>query len=444
MALDLDEAALNGAFERLASEQDEVRRRQEQEEEQARVRHEHAKMTTEELRGLGQAYKVNHGATMAAWGGKSASDAMAPMAAPGDLPSTFVAGFHDEGAVRQMPYRELAGTGMTVSALGFGASALAGVFHDVTEDECIQVVHQTLKAGVNVIDSAPWYGQGKSETMLGLALKDVPRAAYYVNTKVGRYLPEIDAMFDFSSERVTRSVDESLQRLQLDYIDTIQIHDLEFAPNLDIIVEQTLPALDRLRAAGKVRKVGITGYALAPLLQVLERSKVKIDVVLSYSRMTLLDTSLSHELLPLLEAKKIGLINAAPTGMGLLTPQGPPAWHPASAQSKEHARSVVDFCSARGVSVAKLALKTSLRDPRLPTTLISFAKLPHMEENLTSAREPLTDKESQCLQEMYAAEVLSQDAKMHWEGVEVAKYWEKLGKKLIIDKLYSQAAPAST
>jgi hypothetical protein len=105
MALDLDEAALNGAFERLASEQDEVRRRQEQEEEQARVRHEHAKMTTEELRGLGQAYKVNHGATMAAWGGKSASDAMAPMAAPGDLPSTFVAGFHDEGAVRQMPYR---------------------------------------------------------------------------------------------------------------------------------------------------------------------------------------------------------------------------------------------------------------------------------------------------------------------------------------------------
>jgi len=241
------------------------------------------------------------------------------------VPPTFVEGFHDADAVGRMQYRELGDTGMVVSALGFGASALAGVFHEVAEDECVAVVRETLKAGVNVIDSAPWYGHGKSESVLGVALKGVPRQAYYLNTKVGRYLPEIEGMFDFSAERVTRSVHESLERLQLDYIDTIQIHDLEFAPSTDVIVSQTLPALDRLRKEGKVRKVGITGYALAPLLDVLQRSTVKIDIVLSYSRMTLFDTSLVHHLLPTLEASRVGLINAAPTGMGLLTPQVP--WH---------------------------------------------------------------------------------------------------------------------
>ena len=71
----------------------------------------------------------------------------------------------------------------------------------------------------------------------------------------------------------------------------------------------------------QVRKIGITGYALAPILEVLQRSSVKIDVVLSYARMTLLDCSLARHLLPLLEERNIGLVNAAPTGMALLTPQ---------------------------------------------------------------------------------------------------------------------------
>ena len=352
-------------------------------------------------------------------------------------PPTFVEGFHDAAAVRRMPYRALGSTGMVVSALGFGASALAGVFHEVEEEECIQVVHQTLKAGVNVIDSAPWYGHGKSETVLGLALKDVPRHAYYLNTKVGRYQPEVDAMFDFSAARVTRSVNESLQRLQLDYIDTIQVHDLEFAPSLDIIVSETLPALDRLRSAGKVRQIGITGYALGPLAEVLRRATVKIDVVLSYSRMTLLDTSLARDLLPDIETRQLGLINAAPTGMGLLTPQGPPSWHPAGEAIRSAALRVREMCAARGVSVARLALKTSLADARLPTTLISYAKLAHMEENLAAAREALTQDETACLAELHASGALSRDPQMHWEGIEVARYWEAVGKKLLTLKLYA-------
>lgn len=110
-----------------------------------------------------------------------------------------------------------------MSILGFGASALGGVFHDVTEEECISVVHAALKAGINVIDTAPWYGQGRSEEMLGKALKGVPREAYMLNTKVGRYEQEVENMFDYSAVRMERSVDESLARMGVDFIDCIQV-----------------------------------------------------------------------------------------------------------------------------------------------------------------------------------------------------------------------------
>jgi L-galactose dehydrogenase len=119
--------------------------------------------------------------------------------------------------------RKLGSTGREVSVLGFGASALGGVFHDVTDEECIAVVHTALKSGINVIDTAPWYGQGRSEEMLGKALKGIPREAYMLNTKVGRYEQEVENMFDFSAERITRSVDESLARMGVDYIDCIQV-----------------------------------------------------------------------------------------------------------------------------------------------------------------------------------------------------------------------------
>jgi hypothetical protein len=99
---------------------------------------------------------------------------------------------------------------------------------------------------VNLLDTAPWYGYGESERILGRCLRaaGVPRGAYYLSTKVGRYLPDLLEQFDFTYARTLRSVDESLARLQVDYIDTVQVHDPEFAPSLDIILSETLPALE--------------------------------------------------------------------------------------------------------------------------------------------------------------------------------------------------------
>jgi L-galactose dehydrogenase len=166
------------------------------------------------------------------------------------LPSTFVEGFHDEEAVRAMTYRKLGDTGMTVSVLSLGASSLGGVFRGVDGDVCVDVVVQAVRSGINLIDTAPWYGQGKSERVLGRALKQVPREAVYVTTKVGRYEKEEERMFDFSARRVTRSVYESLERLGVTYIDCIQVimkHSKEEGLVVDALVTSVLAARSKSR-----------------------------------------------------------------------------------------------------------------------------------------------------------------------------------------------------
>jgi aryl-alcohol dehydrogenase-like predicted oxidoreductase len=139
-----------------------------------------------------------------------------------EFPATFVEGFHDKEAVSRMRYRPLGRTGMVVSILSLGASSLGSVFRATNDEEAVGVVQTAVRKGINFIDTAAWYGHGKSETILGKALAGIPRESYYIATKACRYLPEADKMFDFSAERTLRSIDESLERLQLDYVDLMQ------------------------------------------------------------------------------------------------------------------------------------------------------------------------------------------------------------------------------
>lgn len=141
------------------------------------------------------------------------------------LPETFVQGFHDELSVRKMTYRPLGTTGRSVSILSFGASSIGSVFRETNDEESIAVVRHALKSGINLIDTAAWYGFGKSERILGKALKGIPRDAYYIHSKCGRYEHEVMSMINFTAERTLASVDESLERLGLDYLDCMQIHD---------------------------------------------------------------------------------------------------------------------------------------------------------------------------------------------------------------------------
>lgn len=268
-----------------------------------------------------------------------------------------------------MEYRELGKTGLQVSGLGLGCSPFGGVFGDTDFNECKRCLDTALDLGVNILDCSPYYGLTRAETMLGQTLRGVPREQFLISTKVGRY-GATEAAFDFSPGRVTQSVDESLGRLGLDYVDFILCHDIEFT-DLQQIVDETLPALNEVVRAGKARYVGITGLPLKVFREVL--SQAQVDVILSYCHFSLNDDTLAG-LIPELEAAGVGIFSASPFSMGLLTQTGPPEWHPAPAELKAACSKAAAYCAARGVTIEKLAVQFSLSQPRISTTFLGASK----------------------------------------------------------------------
>jgi L-galactose dehydrogenase len=283
-----------------------------------------------------------------------------------------------------MLYRSLGQTGLKVSTLSFGASSLGGVFHEVDEADSIRAVHVSLERGINFIDVSPFYGQTKAETVLGKALKSIARDRFILATKVGRYGHAMKD-FDFSASRVTASVDESLKRLNVDHVDLIQAHDIEFG-DLSQVIGETIPALRKLQKAGKARFVGVTGLPLTALRTVVEATP--IDTILSYCHHELNDTALT-ELVPVLKKHRVGIINASPLGMGLLSNRGTPNWHPAPEAVKETCASAAAHCRVRGASIEKLAVQYSLTNPDIATTLVGSANPKEMEQNISWATEPI-------------------------------------------------------
>src|SRR5207244_10026365 len=229
--------------------------------------------------------------------------------------------------------------------------------------------------GINFIDVSPYYGLTKAETMLGKALSTLPRDRFILARKVGRYGAED---FDFSAARVTASVDESLRRLQVDHIDLIQCHDIEFGSR-DQVRHETLPALRKVREQGKARFIGITGYPLKIFRTVLDQTDV--DTILSYCRYSLNDTAL-ETLIPYLQQKEVGIINASPLSMGLLTQRGAPDWHPAPEPLKAACVKAAAHCRSKGVDIAQLALQFSLSHPAIATTLVGTASPENLKKNV--------------------------------------------------------------
>mmetsp|Transcript_34547 Transcript_34547/g.88384 ORF Transcript_34547/g.88384 Transcript_34547/m.88384 type:complete len:364 (-) Transcript_34547:263-1354(-) len=284
-----------------------------------------------------------------------------------------------------IPRRPLGNTGLDVSVLGFGASPLGSVFQEIDEDEGVASVHEAVRLGVNFFDTSPFYGITRSEKVLGRALKDIPREKVVLSTKVGRYGQE---EFDFSAARVTASVTESLQRLNVEYIDIIQCHDIEFG-DLDQVVSETLPALQKLKEKGLVRHIGITGLPLKIFKYVIDRVPPgTVDVVLSYCHYSLNDQSML-DLLPYLKERNIGVINASPLSMGLLTPQGPPSWHPAPDAVQQAAKAAAELCASAGVNLAKLAIMDSMRNPEIATHLVGMCTREQVALNVQTALQAL-------------------------------------------------------
>lgn len=289
-----------------------------------------------------------------------------------------------------MQYRRLGRTGLKVSVLSFGASALGGVFRDVDETAAIRAVHAALDCGINYFDVAPAYGGTRSETVLGKALRGVARDRYFLSTKVGKYTdPDHYGRdtLDYSRTRIRTSLDESAARLGVDYFDIIHLHDIEYQrrTQTENALSTGLAAVQELKKEGRI---GAVSFGIYPL-DLWERifRGCDIDAALVHNHYCLNDTTLL-DLLPLARAKDIGLINASPFGSGLLTDRGPADWHPATRADREIFRIAANFCREAGTSIGQLALQFSSQHPEIPTTLFSSASADSVTRNVQWAESP--------------------------------------------------------
>ncbi|MDR2038229.1 MAG: aldo/keto reductase [Bacteroidales bacterium] len=289
-----------------------------------------------------------------------------------------------------MEYREIGKTGMRVSNLSFGASSLGGVFHSFREKDGIAAVHTAVDHGINFIDVSPYYGHYKAETVLGKALKDIGRDRYYLSTKVGRYGNDGVNIWDYSAKRSFESVYESMERLHVSYIDLVNVHDIEFA-DLDLVCRETLPALVELRNNGIVNHVGITNLTLRHFKYVIDHvPQGTVDSILSFCHYCLNDDALT-DYLDYFEEHGIGVINASPFSMGLLTEKGAPEWHPAPGPLRDICRKAVEYCISKGRSIDQLAVKYAVSNPRIATTLFSTTRPEAVLQNIRWVEEPLDE-----------------------------------------------------
>lgn len=284
-----------------------------------------------------------------------------------------------------MKYHPLGRTGIEVPELAFGAASLGSIYFDVSQDEANGAVAVALENGINYFDVAPYYGMTTAETALGKALSGLDRSTFHIATKVGRYG---DSDWDFSADATRRSIEASLKRLGTDYIDVIQCHDIEYGDRRQLL-EEALPTLRRLKEEGVVRNIGITGY----LLDVVEEIALEqeVDTVMAYCTYTLQDRRLGPVARRLSEAG-IGVLNASPLGMGLLTERGAPDWHPGNERVIELANAAARYCKAMGSDISELAIKFALstaRDFEIATTVVGTARAANVLRNIEWANEEI-------------------------------------------------------
>ncbi len=282
-----------------------------------------------------------------------------------------------------METRKLGNTDLELPVVGFGASSLGQEFRQVRLDEALKSVHVALDLGMNFIDTSPFYGRGMSEVMLGIALRDVPRDSYTLCSKLGRYDLQ---HFDFSAKRVAESIDVSLHRIGVDHLDIVLCHDIEFVP-MQQIVDETIPAIQKIRDAGKVRYIGFSGYPQKIFKFIIDQ--IGVDCVLSYNQYTLQNTRFADETVPYLKEKGVGAMNAGPFSARLLTNAPLPAWLKEPEEVKAAAREAAALCESRGVDIAQLALQFSIANPDMATCIAGSANPDNIRKWADWAAKPL-------------------------------------------------------
>jgi D-threo-aldose 1-dehydrogenase len=282
---------------------------------------------------------------------------------------------------------KLGATAVRVTRLGLGCAPLANLYEASSDAQAIATVDAAWDAGIRFFDTAPLYGHGLSERRLGAALRRRERGSYVLASKVGRLLrpgvdpttvfadvPAVRPVFDFSYDGALRSIEESLERLGLDRLDVVHVHDPD--EHEAEATSGAFRALRRLRDEGVIGAVGAGMNQSAMLTRFVERGLV--DCVLIAGRLSLLDDSARRDLLPAAQRHGVAVIAAGVFNSGLLAAPRPGATYdyaPAAPALIEHARRLEAICARFGVSLRAAALQLPTRHPAV-TCVLAGARSP--------------------------------------------------------------------
>lgn len=298
-----------------------------------------------------------------------------------------------------LPAQPLTRSGLPVTALGFGAATLGGLYQAMSDEEAQAVLQAAWDAGIRYYDTAPHYGVGLSEERLGRFLADKPRASYVLSTKVGRLLvdhqgpasevegvegfhgtPGRDRVRDYSADGVRRSLDESLARLGVDRVDIVFVHDPD--EHVDQAVAEAFPALAALRDQGVVGAVGVGMNQVAVPLRFVRETDV--DCLIAAGRYTLLDAEAGRELLPLCLERGVDVVGAGVFNSGLLAVPDDRAtfdYGAAPGDLVRRARRIAEVCAGYGVALPVAALAFVRAHPAVRTVLAGMRTPDEVRQN---------------------------------------------------------------
>ncbi|MEU5322509.1 aldo/keto reductase [Streptomyces sp. NPDC021056] len=277
-------------------------------------------------------------------------------------------------------------TPRTPSGLGFGAAGIGNLFTEVTDEQAYEAVSAAWQRGIRYYDTAPHYGIGLSERRLGAALREHPREEYTISTKVGRRLEPwagggddladgfaVPAthrrVWDFTEDGIRRTLDASLERLGLDRVDVVYLHDPD--DHAEAAFREGYPALEKLRSEGVVGAIG-AGMNQTEMLTRFVRD-TDVDVVLCAGRYTLLDHSALTDLLPAAAARGTSVVVGGAFNSGLLADPRPGAtYNYASAPPEllDRALRLKSVAERHGITLRAAALAFCAAHPAVTSVLV--------------------------------------------------------------------------
>jgi len=308
--------------------------------------------------------------------------------------------------------RQVGGTSLSVPVFGYGSAHLGELYGLVDETDATATVDAAWDAGVRLFDSAPWYGLGLAEHRLGHALRRRQRSEYVLTTKVGRVLErpfdpsgfksgtwtgglKFEHRFDYRYDAIMRSYEDSLQRLSINTVDALIIHDLdeiyhreEFGYRKRDLVNSGIKALEELKRRGDIKAIGMGINTRAALEQVAPI--VDLDFVLVAMPYTLLDQVSLHTGMAECVRRGVSVVIGAPFASGILvTGSGSTSkygYANAAPEMQQKVRGIEAVCKAHGVSLPSAALQFVLAHPAVVAEIPGAAKPAEVEQNVASFR----------------------------------------------------------